>query len=260
MTMFADETKEAPVPDGLGPWFHNIHLPGGIQTAPDHRFGDFPRWKWEQFAHLLPADLRGWSVLDIGCNAGFYSFELARRRASVLAMDHDERYLRQARWAARKLGLQDRIEFQLRSSYDLVELDRDIDLVLFLGVFYHLRYPLLVLDAIAQLRPRLMVFQSLTMGSREMAESAPLAFDFDERDRMNDSGWPSMAFIEGTFANDPTNWWAPNRACVHSLLRSAGFRVTAEPGHELFLCEYVGQNERPPLWEEEWKQAVRLRP
>jgi len=77
---------------------------------------------------------------------------------------------------------------------------------------------------------------------------------------MNDSGWPSMAFIEGTFANDPTNWWAPNRACVHSLLRSAGFRVTAEPGHELFLCEYVGQNDRPPLWEEEWKQAVRLRP
>ena len=51
-------------------------LPGrDIQTAPDHFLGDFPRFKWLEIAPHIPEDLKGWRVLDIGCNAGFYSFE-----------------------------------------------------------------------------------------------------------------------------------------------------------------------------------------
>jgi tRNA (mo5U34)-methyltransferase len=71
----------------LGPWFHNLHLPDGRQTAPGHRYGDFPNFKWQRIAHCIPADLQGWSVLDIGCNAGFYSIELARRGADVVGLD-----------------------------------------------------------------------------------------------------------------------------------------------------------------------------
>ena len=56
----------------LGKWFHNIDL-GGIKTAPDHFLGDYPNVKFREFAHAIPADLTGKSVLDIGCNAGFYS-------------------------------------------------------------------------------------------------------------------------------------------------------------------------------------------
>ena len=67
----------------LGPWFHNLHLPDGTQTAPGHFLGDFPTFKWEQIRDHLPTDLSGWTALDIGCNAGFYSFELARRGATV---------------------------------------------------------------------------------------------------------------------------------------------------------------------------------
>ena len=85
----------------LGPWFHDLHLPSGHQTAPDHPLGDFPAFKWEQFAASIPDDLHGARALDIGCNAGYYSFELAARGAEVLAIDVDEHYLRQARWAAR---------------------------------------------------------------------------------------------------------------------------------------------------------------
>ena len=77
----------------LAPWFHNLHLPGGVQTAPDHPLGDFPAFKWRELAGSLPGDLTGWRALDIGCNAGFYSFELARRGAEVLGIDLDERYL-----------------------------------------------------------------------------------------------------------------------------------------------------------------------
>src|SRR5829696_2739081 len=88
----------------LGPWFHNLHLPDGAQTCPGHPFGDFPAFKWHELAPHVPADLAGWSCLDIGCNAGFYSFELARRGARVLGIDLDERYLTQARWAAGQFG------------------------------------------------------------------------------------------------------------------------------------------------------------
>ena len=117
----------------LGPWFHNLHLPDGTQTAPDHFLGDFPAFKWRQIAPQLPKDLSGWTALDIGCNAGFYSFELARRGARVTALDHDPHYLEQARWAARRFELADRIRFEQRTVYDLARMAGSYDLVLFLG-------------------------------------------------------------------------------------------------------------------------------
>src|SRR4051812_12741794 len=103
-TSVSDIQREA---ESLGPWFHNLHLPGGVETAPQHFIGgDFPRFKWLQIAAHLPSQMRGWRVLDVGCNAGFYSFELAKLGADVLAIDHDPRYLAQARWAARQFGLE----------------------------------------------------------------------------------------------------------------------------------------------------------
>src|SRR5690554_1180438 len=84
----------------LGPWFHNLHLPGNIKTAPQHFLGDFPSFKWQQLKDHVPEDLSGWRVLDIGCNAGFYSFELAKRGAQVTGIDLDIHYLEQAEWAA----------------------------------------------------------------------------------------------------------------------------------------------------------------
>src|SRR5688572_7810993 len=80
----------------LGPWFHNLHLPHGVQTAPNHPLGDFPAFKWQQLEPLIPADLDGWHALDIGCNAGYYTFALAQRGAHVTAIDVDPQYLRQA--------------------------------------------------------------------------------------------------------------------------------------------------------------------
>lgn len=114
----------------LGPWFHNLHL-AGVQTAPEHFLGDYPRLKWEQFAHALPADLSGCSVLDIGCNAGFYALEMKRRGAArVVAMDSDPRYLAQAHLAAEVMGLE--IEWRELSVYDLAQLGERFDVVLFI--------------------------------------------------------------------------------------------------------------------------------
>ena len=84
----------------LGEWFHNLDL-NGVRTAPEHFLGDYPRVKWERFAQAIPEDLRGRTVLDIGCNGGFYAIEMKRRGADrVVAVDSDPRYLAQARFAA----------------------------------------------------------------------------------------------------------------------------------------------------------------
>src|SRR5205814_333047 len=96
--MTAEQIRERV--SALGEWFHNIEL-NGASTAPNHFLGDFPAIKWRGFAHAIPQDLSGRSVLDIGCNAGFYSIEMKRRGAArVVGIDHDERYLNQARFAA----------------------------------------------------------------------------------------------------------------------------------------------------------------
>src|SRR5437868_3667970 len=151
----------------LGPWFHNLNI-HGVQTAPEHFLGNYPDTKWQRFEHVLPQDLRGKTVLDIGCNAGFYSIEMKKRGASrVLGVDFDERYLAQARFASECLGLD--IEFQRLSVYDIHQLGEKFDVVLFLGVLYHLRHPLLALDLIHEHVTRdLFIFQSMQRGSESV--------------------------------------------------------------------------------------------
>jgi tRNA (mo5U34)-methyltransferase len=227
--------------EALGPWFHNLHLPDGLQTAPDHFLGDFPAYKWEVLADRIPAILEGWTALDIGCNAGYYSFELARRGARVTGIDIDPHYLKQARWAAREFGLEDAVEFRRMQVYELARRREQYDLVLFMGVFYHLRYPLLGLDLVARCTRRLLVFQTLTVPGLEVyGETGDRPIN--EREALSHPGWPRMAFIEDRFSGDPTNWWIPNHAGVLAMLRSSGLSLLAFLGHELYLCRPAPPN------------------
>lgn len=220
----------------LAPWFHNLHLLDGSQTAAQHELGDFPRYKWLELKEVLPESLEGRTALDIGCNAGFYSFELARRGARVTAIDCDPHYLRQAEWAAAHYGLEDQIDFRQQQVYELARDDEDYDLVLFMGVLYHLRYPMLALDIVARKTRELLCLQTMTMPGEEVYEDVH-GLGLDDRHQMLHKGWPKMAFIEGALAGDPTNWWAPNHACVEAMLRSCGMEVLARPGAELYLCK-----------------------
>jgi tRNA (mo5U34)-methyltransferase len=225
----------------LEPWFHNLHFPDGVQTAPRHPLGDFPAFKWKQIEPYLPQDLTGWSVLDIACNAGFYSFELAKKGAAVIGIDSDEKYLRQARWAAKRLKLESKPIFRRRTVYSLGGWSKTFDCVLFMGVFYHLRYPLLGLDIAARKTKKLFVFQSLTIpdseGEPKITDRAIDLSGLGKRQELAAPGWPRMAFIEGSFAGDPTNWWVPNKSGIRSMLRSCGLKIIAEPGDEIYLCE-----------------------
>ena len=224
--------------DSLGPWFHNLHLPDGTQTAPGHRFGDFPSFKWEKLEDTVPQDMKGWSVLDIGCNAGFYSLQLAQRGAHVLGLEIEPLYLRQAQWIAREYELTDQLEFVEGDVYQLINSQRKFDLVWFTGVFYHLRYPALALDLVRRATARYMMFQSMTMPGSSTA-NVPDDLPLDGRRAMLDESWPKMSFIERRVAGDESNWWAPNATCVEAMLRSSGFEVMARPEHEFYWCKAV---------------------
>jgi tRNA (mo5U34)-methyltransferase len=218
----------------LGPWFHNLDL-RGVKTVPDHFLGDYPAVKWRCFADAIAADLHGKSVLDIGCNGGFYAIEMKRRGAErVVGIDYDATYLAQARFAAEVCGVD--IELRELSVYDVARLGERFDLVLFMGVLYHLRHPLLALDLIHEhVAKDLLVFQSMQRGS-DAVEPVALDYPFWETEVFDQPGFPHLYFIEKQYAGDPTNWWIPNRACAEALLRSAGFEIIRHPEPEVFIC------------------------
>lgn len=226
--------------DALGEWFHNIDL-NGVKTAPNHFLGDYPAVKWQYFSDAIPRDLTGRTVLDIGCNAGFYSIEMKRRGAArVLGIDEDPGYLGQARFATDVLRAD--IEFRQMSVYDVAALGERFDIVLFLGVLYHLRHPLLALDLIHEhVTKDLLVFQSMQRGSPEI-ELLANDYGFWEVEIFDRPGFPKLHFIENYYSSDDTNWWIPNRACVEAMLRSSGFTILDHPEEEVFICR---RGERP---------------
>jgi|SRR5581483_3288601 len=225
----------------LGEWFHNLDL-HGVSTAPNHFLGDFPAVKWRQIAGALPADLHGATVLDIGCNGGFYSIEMKKRGAGrVVAIDVDDRYLNQARFAAETLGFD--IEFQKRSVYELDSIPGSFDLVLFMGVLYHLRYPLFALDKVATKVAGQLVFQTMIRGSEQSA-TWDSNYHFWNKEIFHEPDFPCMYFIEHAYANDPTNWWIPNCGAAEAMLRSSGFELVDHPEPETWICEPAGVKKR----------------
>lgn len=220
--------------EALGDWFHNMNLMG-VQTAPRHFLGDYPAAKWSRIQTALPERMDGLSVLDIGCNAGFHALECKRRGAArVVGVDAGARYLEQARLASEVLGLE--VEWREMSVYSLADWREQFDIVLFLGLFYHLRYPVYALDLVVKRVRRTLVFQTMTRG-HETSERPAANYDFWDREIFLRPGFPCMYFVEQAYAGDPTNWWIPNTAAVEGILRGADLRIVAHPEEESWVCE-----------------------
>lgn len=222
----------------LGDWFHNLDL-HGVQTAPNHFLGDFPRVLWRYLQDALP-DVKGKSVLDVGCNGGFYSIQMKQRGAKeVVGIDVDPRYLEQARLATRVLGAE--VDLRELSVYDVGALGRKFDVVIFMGVLYHLRHPLLALDLLREhVVGQTLIFQTMTRGSHGVM-TPDEDYSFEEQSIFEQPAFPRMHFIEKKYSNDQTNWWIPNRACVEAMLRSSGFEIVDHPHAEVYVCRVAGK-------------------
>lgn len=232
--MYDRQTIEWQV-QSLGEWFQNFEI-GDVKTAPNHPLGNYPKVKWDRFSWAIPQDLKGKCVLEIGCNAGFYAFEMKKRGADrVLGIDTDPHYLRQADLMRSLLKLD--VEFRRLSVYQVKELRERFDLVLFLGVLYHLRYPLLALDLLRRHTTRdLFVVQSMLRGGSRV-EPIEQNYSFWETEIFSRPEFPKLHFVEGRYAADPTNWWIPNRACLEAMIRAAGFQILRHPEDEVYVCQ-----------------------
>jgi len=186
-------------------WYHTIDLGGGIVT----RGVDDSPVRLAR-AHL-PETLHGLTVLDIGAWDGFFSFECERRGAArVVAADHfswhGPGWGTKAGFTLAREALGSRVEDIDIDVMDLApERIGTFDVVLFLGVLYHLRHPYLALERVASVtRDRLIL------------ETVVDLVGFSR---------PAMAFYpDRELNNDPTNWWAPNIPAVHGMLGSLGFK------------------------------------
>lgn len=192
-----------------GSWYHRIEVAPGMVTPGSHDSAAALAWLDELG---LPRSCVGQRVLDVGCRDGFFAFEMERRGASVVAVDYTRSDATGFALAAELLG--SRVEHRLMNVYDLsAEALGRFDLVLFLGVVYHLRDPVRALDAIRSVcRPgALVVVESV-------CEPPPAA----------DASVPLWRFSRGdAFRGDGTTKWVPTVAGLEAMIGDCQLEVLA---------------------------------
>jgi tRNA (mo5U34)-methyltransferase len=217
----------------LGWWHHHFELPNGVRTGDDSTAGYDPAERWEPIATHVPDDLAGASVLDVGGNSGYFGLQMLLRGAErCVLVEPVEQFAAQARFVYSQFGVDAEIVGEDIHAYCLTRYEH-FDYVLLLGVLYHLRYPLVVLDRLAEMTRRLLFLQSHLVGPQVSHE--PWA-DAEPEDVLADD-FPRLSFVEGRYRGDVTNWWLPNYTALEALARSAGLRVLARPTPELLVTE-----------------------
>jgi tRNA (mo5U34)-methyltransferase len=117
----------------LGPWYHNVAFAPGIMSNPSNP--DYPASRWRVLDAVIPRDLTAKSVLDIGCNSGFFSLEMKKRKAQrVVGVDIMPHLLAQSRFASHWFDLP--MELYECGAYDVPSLGSTFDVVVFIGVLH----------------------------------------------------------------------------------------------------------------------------
>jgi tRNA (mo5U34)-methyltransferase len=208
----ADNRRQVERLEKLG-WYHSIELPDGT-VIPGHQSLEQQRNRIRQFP--VPEDLSGKRVLDIGAWDGWFSFEMERRGAQVVALDSTKN----ATFLEAKALLGSRVDYRIGDICRLTAKDLGtFDIVLFLGVLYHLKHPLLALENVCGM-------------THDMACIESFVTDNDPH------GVPAMEFYETSeLRGQLDNWCGPNTSCLVAMARTAGFArvhlesVLAERAH-----------------------------
>jgi tRNA (mo5U34)-methyltransferase len=217
----------------LGPWFHQLDLGHGVRTrdiAPTAgpQPADHPLPRWHKIREVLPADMHGMSVLDVGCSDGFFSFEMGRRGAQVLAVDAYQTAIRRMRWATAQLAIPgvtplygdiygfdyDKLRHLLRRRTWLLGsllmpwrhtpfeyVPRRFDLVFMFALLYHMKEPLLALERVAPLADVLLI----------------------ESVAVDDETRSYLMFQEPMPGVTDEPKWFPTTRCIKDMLRWAGY-------------------------------------
>lgn len=224
----------------LAPWFHYIDLGEGLVTKSQSAIGepiDHPLPTWAAVKECVPLDLRGQSVLDVGCNAGFYSIEMKRRGAArVLGVDSQRQLIRQAEFVRDALALE--IDYERKSVYELDPFTMgQFDVTLALGLIYHCKHLVLALEKLFLITKRLLVLETAIYPP----EHAPNSFEYDEG--AGRAALHPIAYIANNAdAKEAVyNWFLPGPAALTALLRNVGFDEIQEfPGassdRAVFAC------------------------
>ena len=222
----------------LGWWYQCFELPGGVMTSPGKSPAYHPETRWNLIEPFVPSDLSGKRVLDVGGNAGYFSVQMMKRGAeSCTLIEPYVEFAAQAQYVADLHGYDIEIVNEDVHTYCLTHEDR-FDYVIFLGLFYHLKYPNIVLDRLAEMTRERMYFQSHVVGKGEASYEVRRDYTPGEDDPiLSDPTFPRMAFIENLYNEDPTNWWIPNPTALEPLLRSAGMKVIARPHEQVLVAE-----------------------
>lgn len=214
----------------LEPWFHRIDLGNGLFTKSESAIGepfDHPGPTWEKVKVCLPDELAGKTVLDVGCNAGFYAIEMKRRGAAgVLGIDSQRNLISQAEFVRDLLGLE--IEYRRMSVYDLDPRDLgQFDLTLALGLLYHCKHLVLALEKLFMVTRELLIIETAIYPP----EKAPASFSYEVGGQK--PVLHPLAYVE----NPPDakeaiyNWFLPGVAALCALLKNIGFdEVQVFPG------------------------------
>jgi tRNA (mo5U34)-methyltransferase len=246
----------------LGWWYHHFELPSGVWTGTGEPPAYDPIERWELIEPHLPDDLQGRTVLDVGGNSGYFSLRMKQRGAGRCVMvEPVVEFVDQATFVFEQFGVEVEVVCEDVHAYCLTT-DERFDYVLFLGLFYHLKYPVLVLDRLAEMTKELIFFNShierlapqppaveepalSTIGRvrRSVARrldpgQEPQAAKVEvEHDELQSASFPRMSFLEGAYRGDLSNWWVPNYEALEPLARSAGLEVLDRPHAEMLVAK-----------------------
>jgi len=255
----------------MQPWHHNVELAPGVWTNP--KMGNHPAARWALIEPHVPKDLRGKTVLDLGCSSAFFSAMFKKRGAErVVAVDIVDSAISEAQLLTKVFGTP--VEIVQSDIYDFLINNRDhFDYVIFLGIFYHLRSPLFVLDKLSAITRERLYFQTwvrnegalldgirrllfafyemgvlarrgeprraITSAWRTLTQPLELPDNLDTEDSyiMSHPSFPKMSFIQKSMNNDPTNWWVGDTRTIRAILESTGFRRIQQLSDDTFICD-----------------------
>lgn len=222
----------------LGWWYQHFEFPNGARTGNGQEPGYDVQTRWDIIKPFIPEDLTGSTVLDLGGNAGFFAAQMKLRGASkCVLVDPFSEFIEQARFTASQFEVDLELINDDAHTFCLTN-EEQFDYVIFLGLLYHLKYPGLVLDRLAEMTQKRIFIHSHVIGEHHQNYTEKTNYERTrDSNLLEDPAYPKMLFIENDYNGDPTNWWIPNYQGLAALVRSAGLKIIERPHSELIIAE-----------------------